>query len=120
MKRNFFSGPGFNYTNMALFKDFPLGRADSPRFIQVRLESFNVFNHANFSPPDGNLTDGSSFGQITSVVTPVPDGGAGDPQPGRAVQLAGKIYILSSLTGTLKSVLQRVPGTVDSSSTHLS
>jgi hypothetical protein len=92
VKRNFFSGPGFNYSNMSLFKDFPLGRADSPRYIELRLESFNVFNHANFSPPDGFLGDGPLFGTISSVVTPVPDGGAGDPQPGRAVQLAGKIY----------------------------
>ncbi|WP_049961327.1 carboxypeptidase regulatory-like domain-containing protein [Pseudacidobacterium ailaaui] len=92
VKRNFFHGPGFNYTNMALFKDFPLGRADSPRYIQLRLESFNVFNHANFAGPDGNLTDGPLFGKITSVITPVADGGAGDPQPGRAVQLAAKIY----------------------------
>ncbi|HTV06968.1 MAG TPA: carboxypeptidase-like regulatory domain-containing protein [Acidobacteriaceae bacterium] len=92
VKRNFFSGPGFNYTDMSLFKNFPIGGADSPRFIQLRLEGYNVFNHANFSPPDGSLADGPAFGTITSVIAPVADGGAGDPQPGRAVQLAGKIY----------------------------
>jgi hypothetical protein len=96
-KRNFFSGPGFNYTDMTLFKDFALGHADTPRFVELRLEAFNVFNHANFAGPDGNLSDGlpsqgGTFGQITSVVTPVQDAGNGDPQPGRAVQLAGKIY----------------------------
>ncbi len=90
VKRGFFSGPGFNYTNMSLFKNFPIGRADSPRFIQLRLETYNVFNHANFAQPDGSLADGPSFGTITSVVQPVLTGG--DPQPGRAVQLAGKIY----------------------------
>jgi len=88
VKRNFFHGPGFNYTNMAVFKNFPLGHADSPRYIQLRLESFNTFNHANFAGPDGNFTDGPLFGQITSVIQP----GSGDPQPGRAVQLAAKIY----------------------------
>ena len=82
---------------MTLYKDFPLGHADSPRYIEVRLEAFNAFNHPNFAGPDGNLSDGfpsqgGTFGQITSVVTPVQDGGASDPQPGRAVQLAGKIY----------------------------
>ena len=97
VKRNFFSGPGFNYTDMTLYKNFPLGKADSPRYIELRLEAFNVFNHANFAPPDGNLSDGlpsqgGTFGQITSVVVPVQDGGNGDPQPGRAVQLAGKFY----------------------------
>jgi hypothetical protein len=95
VKRNFFSGPGFNYTDMTLYKNFPLGKADSPRYIELRLEAFNVFNHANFAPPDGNLSDGlpsqgGTFGQITSVVVPVQDGGNGDRQPGRAVQLAGK------------------------------
>jgi hypothetical protein len=95
--RNFLRGPGFNYTDMTLFKDFPIGKADSPRYVQVRLEAFNVFNHANFAPPDGNLLDGlpangGTFGVISSVVVPTADGGSGDPQPGRAVQLAGKIY----------------------------
>ena len=92
VKRNFFSGPGFNYSDMTLFKDFPLGRADSPRYIELRLESFNVFNHANFAPPNGSLAAGTQFGTISSVISPTADGGAGDPQPGRAVQLAGKIY----------------------------
>jgi hypothetical protein len=87
-KRNYFHGPGFNYTNMSLFKNFPLGRGET-KYIQLRLESFNVFNHANFSNPDGNFLDGS-FGAITSVVQPVETGG--DPQPGRAVQIAGKFY----------------------------
>jgi hypothetical protein len=92
VKRNFLGGPGFNYTDMSLFKNFPLGGADSPRILQLRLESYNLFNHPNFAPPDGNLIDGASFGNITSVVEPVADNGEGDPQPGRAVQLAGRFY----------------------------
>ena len=87
-KRNYFHGPGFNYTNMSLFKNFAIGRGES-KYIQLRLESFNVFNHANFSNPDGNFLDGS-FGVISSVVQPAETGG--DPQPGRAVQIAGKFY----------------------------
>jgi len=92
VKRNFLHGPGFNYTDMTLFKDFPLGRADSARYVEVRLESFNLFNHANFENPDGSILDGSEFGEITNVVQPVADGGNGDPQPGRAVQLGAKVY----------------------------
>lgn len=92
VKRNFLHGPGFNYTDMTFFKDFPMGHADSPRYVEVRLEAFNVFNHANFAPPDGSILDGPNFGTISNVVSPVADGGNGDPQPGRAVQLAGKIY----------------------------
>ncbi len=87
-KRNFFHGPGFNYTNFSLSKNFAIGRGES-KYVQLRLESFNLFNHANFSNPDGNLLDGG-FGVISSVVQPPSTGG--DPQPGRAIQLGGKFY----------------------------
>ena len=60
--RNFFNGPGYNYSNLQLYKDFPLLR-DNKAYIQLRLESYNVFNHTNFSEPDGNFGD-STFGQI--------------------------------------------------------
>ncbi|HTX74602.1 MAG TPA: carboxypeptidase-like regulatory domain-containing protein [Terracidiphilus sp.] len=97
VSRGLLAGPGFNYSDMTLFKDFAMGHADSPRYIEIRMEAFNVFNHPNFSSPDGNILDGliangGTFGQISSVVTPTADGGNGDPQPGRAVQLAAKIY----------------------------
>jgi hypothetical protein len=88
--RNFFHGPGFNYTNMSLYKDFPLGK-EGARFLELRLESYNVFNHANFGQPDGDFSD-STFGQILSVTTPVSFGGQStDPQPGRATQLGVKL-----------------------------
>src|SRR6201998_2030047 len=89
--RNFFNGPGYNYTNLQLYKDFPLLK-DNRAYIQVRLESYHVFNHTNFAEPDGNFGD-STFGQIESVIQPASFGvSAGDPQPGRATQLAAKIY----------------------------
>jgi hypothetical protein len=89
--RNFFNGPGYNYSNLQLYKDFPLLK-DNKAYIQLRLESYNVFNHTNFSEPDGNFGD-STFGQIESVIQPASFGvSAGDPQPGRATQLAAKIY----------------------------
>jgi hypothetical protein len=88
--RNFFSGPGYNYTNLQLYKDFPILK-DNKAFIQVRLESYNVFNHTNFSEPDGNFGD-TTFGQIAAVIQPASFGiSAGDPQPGRATQLAVRI-----------------------------
>lgn len=89
--RNFFNGPGYNYTDLQIYKDFPLVR-DGKVYIQLRLESYNVFNHTNFAEPDGNFGD-STFGQIDSVIQPASFGvSAGDPQPGRATQIAGKIY----------------------------
>jgi hypothetical protein len=91
-KRNFFHGPGFNYTNLELAKDIPLG-GDGSRYLQLRLETFNAFNHANFATPDANFTDGpQQFGTVTAVTGVSSADVNGDPQPGRAVQLAAKFY----------------------------
>jgi hypothetical protein len=91
VKRNFFHGPGFNYSNFEIYKNVPVGGADSPRYIQLRLEAYNAFNHANFANPNGNFGAGSPvFGSINSVDQPVNT--SGDPQPGRAIQLGGKFY----------------------------
>ena len=91
VKRNFFHGPGFNYSNIEIYKNLPVGGADSRQYIQLRLEAYNAFNHANFANPNGNFGAGSpAFGSINSVDQPVST--SGDPQPGRAIQLAGKFY----------------------------
>ncbi len=93
LHRNDQRGPGAANTNLSVFKDFPI--VERVR-LQLRVEAFNVFNHANLANP-GNVTlptasangvfnfTGSTFGQITS--TPGA-GGLGDP---RILQLAGKI-----------------------------
>jgi hypothetical protein len=86
--RNFFRGPGFDYTNLSVTKNFPF-TADNSRYLQLRLEGFNVFNHANFAAPDGIL-DSPTFGQVTGVISS--QDGNSDPSPGRAVQIAGKVY----------------------------
>jgi Carboxypeptidase regulatory-like domain len=86
--RNFFHGPGFDYTNLQLSKDLYFN-SDRSRYAELRIESFNVFNHANFANPSGNYLSGS-FGRVTSVVQSADPNG--DPSPGRAVQLAGKFY----------------------------
>jgi hypothetical protein len=91
VKRNFFHGPGFNYSNFEVYKNLPIGGAERGRYIQLRLEAYNAFNHPNFANPNGNFGAGSPvFGAINSVDQPVNTGG--DPQPGRAIQLAGKFY----------------------------
>jgi hypothetical protein len=87
-KRNFFHGPGFNYTNLQVSKNFPI-TADGSRYVQLRLEGFNAFNHANFAGPNGTFTS-PGFGSITSVIQSSDPNS--DPQPGRAIQLAGKVY----------------------------
>lgn len=47
--RNYLRNPGTNVTDLSLFKNFPLGGGDSQRSLQLRVEAFNVFNHAQFS-----------------------------------------------------------------------
>jgi hypothetical protein len=91
VRRNFFHGPGYNYTNFEIYKNVPLGRESGSRYVQLRLEAYNAFNHANFANPNGNYNASpGSFGKISAVDQPVNAGG--DPQPGRAIQIAGKLY----------------------------
>ena len=86
--RNFFHGPGFDYTNMSITKNIHF-TSNSTRYVQLRLEGFNVFNHANFAGPSGTFTS-PTFGDVTSVKQSADPNG--DPSPGRAIQLAGKFY----------------------------
>ena len=46
--------------------------------LQIRIEAFNTFNHAQFSTPNGSFTAGT-FGEITSAAAP------------RIMQVAAKI-----------------------------
>jgi len=93
--------------DMSLFKNIPLG-SNEQRFMQLRLEAFNVFNHPNFqnvnlnwtvNPPSGTSPPtlaintrpagdtalyGSYFGEYSN--TYYGNGGS------RVVQLALKIY----------------------------
>ncbi|HVN94054.1 MAG TPA: carboxypeptidase regulatory-like domain-containing protein [Terracidiphilus sp.] len=88
VKRNFFHGPGYNYTDLSVYKNLPLGH-DSARNVQIMLQAANVFNHANFAPPDGNFTDGLYFGTVSAV-----DDSSdynGDPEPGRTARIVAKI-----------------------------
>lgn len=53
--RSLIRRPGINVTDLSLFKNIPLG-GDSARYIQLRLETFNVFNHAQFDNLNAGLT----------------------------------------------------------------
>ncbi len=89
--RNPIYGPGLNYTDMALEKNIHI---DESRYLQLRLETFNTFNHANFSNPitpgfnseDASLADSGTFGQIFGVKAISTNG------DGRVVQLGVKFY----------------------------
>ena len=87
--RGFIHGPGFNYTNLSFAKNFPLG-GEGSRYVQIRMDVANAFNHANFDQPDSNYGD-ANFGVVSAVKSTARDVN-GDPQGGRAVQLVGKFY----------------------------
>lgn len=65
--RRFFHGPGLNHTDLALLKTF--GFTESVN-LQFRAEAFNVFNHAEFNNPSGNINNTSNFGMITGTKAP--------------------------------------------------
>jgi hypothetical protein len=53
--RNFLVRPGINVTDLSVFKNFAFG-GDGQRNIQLRVEAFNVFNHAQFSDMNRSVT----------------------------------------------------------------
>jgi hypothetical protein len=62
-RRRFFHGPGLNNFDMALAKST---RFAESKELQLRFEAFNVFNHAQFSNPTGEINS-SEFGLVTSA-----------------------------------------------------
>jgi hypothetical protein len=74
--RNMISSPGINNWNMSLFKNIPV--IPEKLQLQLRLESFNTWNHTQFGQPDSGVED-STFGVI------------GSAQPQRIDQIAAKL-----------------------------
>jgi Carboxypeptidase regulatory-like domain/TonB-dependent Receptor Plug Domain len=72
--RNTVRGPGFQRTDMSIFKNFDFAARHR---IQVRIEAFNLWNQARFGQPNGVIGT-APFGQITSA------------DDGRIIQLALK------------------------------
>ena len=64
--RRFFHGPGLNNFDMALAKDLRLTESKS---LEFRAEWFNIFNHAQFETPNGNINSGA-FGLVTAAYAP--------------------------------------------------
>ena len=86
--RDSLRGPSFKEFNFAVYKTTAITERLN---MQFRADFFNLPNHPNFANPDGNYTDGPDlFGHVTSVKSSADVNG--DPQGGRAWQLAGKFY----------------------------
>ena len=64
--RNTILGPGSNYMDANLAKNFRLGA--ERRMLTLRMEAFNVLNHANYANPALNLSTTTTVGSITSVL----------------------------------------------------
>jgi len=85
--RDSIHGPGLNFTNLALMKDILV---KEQMHFELRLETFNTFNHVNFNNPRSSFGSGGSstnvnsgtLGRITS------DSNIGP----RFVQLGAKFY----------------------------
>ena len=61
--RRFFHGPGFNNTDLGITKMIPLNEA---MHFEIRGEFFNIFNHAQFDNPSGDISS-DTFGVVTSA-----------------------------------------------------
>jgi len=64
--RRFFHGPGFNNTDFGFLKRTVIREQMA---FDLRIEFFNIFNHAQFTNPSGNIND-SSFGIVTNARDP--------------------------------------------------
>ena len=78
LPHNDLRGPGRDNWNLSLFKRFNLWESRGS-YLELRLETFNTWNHTQFQNTDNTLGD-SRFGQVTSAFDP------------RILQLGGKVY----------------------------
>jgi hypothetical protein len=75
--RGDFEGPNLRTFDLSLVKSTPWGRLGSAGRVDFRIEMFNVFNRANFAPPNLTVFSGTAdveqplptFGRIRSTVT---------------------------------------------------
>jgi len=65
--RSLCCGPGINNFDVSFQKITPVGET---MHVEFRAELFNVFNHAQFLNPDGNISDGADFGLIKHTRDP--------------------------------------------------
>jgi hypothetical protein len=65
--RNAYRGPSIVTTDFAAMKRFGMPWRDGG--LEFRIEAFNLFNRANFLPPNGNRS-AAAFGTITGTLDP--------------------------------------------------
>ncbi|SEB50477.1 TonB-dependent receptor [Terriglobus roseus] len=62
-RRNSFRGYAYYQTDLGVSKRIPIHEGIQGQF---RAEAFNLFNHSNFTAPDGNISN-TTFGRISST-----------------------------------------------------
>ena len=67
--RNTIVGPGLNLMDANVAKVFPL--AKERKTLTLRLEAFNLLNHANYGTPALNISNTSTVASITNVLRPM-------------------------------------------------
>ncbi len=77
VSRNTIRSFSFFQTDLGLHKAFRLWSGTSS--FDFRAEAFNVLNKVNYGAPDGNISDNSAFGSITTAY------------PARQLQFAAKV-----------------------------
>ena len=98
---NYMHGPGTNNWDISLFKDFRLG-SDERRYLQFRIETYNTFNHKQWSDY-GRSAIFNSAGVLTNLPTEVGKGtgrfgfgaagtATGGTRTERRIQIAARIY----------------------------
>ncbi|PYT66482.1 MAG: hypothetical protein DMG39_26680 [Acidobacteria bacterium] len=61
--RNVFHGPGINNSDLSFYKDTNITEKTK---LQLRVDLFNAFNHAQFNNPSGNVNS-TLFGRVTTT-----------------------------------------------------
>lgn len=82
--RDFFRGPGRVNLDLTLAKNTAITERLN---FEIRVDTFNLFNHTEFANPDTNIDD-ATFGQITSTTL---GSGTGALQTQRILQIAGRL-----------------------------
>ena len=86
--RNFLTGPGVNQWDVSLFKNFNM--TESMR-LQLRLETFNTFNHTQFSGVNTEISAAAPGLPVTSATIGTA-GQVNSTRDPRTVQIGAKFY----------------------------
>jgi Carboxypeptidase regulatory-like domain/TonB-dependent Receptor Plug Domain len=99
--RDILRNGGMQTWDMSLFKNIPLGKNEA-RYLQLRMEAFNAFNHPNFSDKNVGISMNGpwEYADPTTPLSITKNGNFGTysdtygtgPGGFRVVQLAAKIY----------------------------